>query len=148
MKPPLWLEIVFISKISKHHVFLLNQYEHKHGSDRISCVMEILFFKKMVTERLKTDPCFWAAVSPAVVRDAEQAHTDLQGRIWRSHCWPHYLLQELIGGISGSFLCLTSAVRCLCSKLVQGKLRLLIPVTVGICTVAVDKLRSSVLLHS
>lgn len=61
------LEILFTSKISKHHMFLLNQYEHKWGRDRISHAREILFFKKMVTERFKKDPCFWVAVFPAVV---------------------------------------------------------------------------------
>lgn len=56
--------------------------------------------------------------------------------------------QELIDGINGRFLCLTSAVRCLCSKLIPGKFRPLIPVSVGICTVTVDKLSSSLLLRS
>jgi len=47
-----------------------------------------------------------------------------------------------------SFPCLTSTVRCLCSKLGPGKLTPSIPVAVGTCNIPVAKLSSSLLPHS
>lgn len=98
--------------------------------------METVIFKQMLANWFKNDPCFWAAACPAAVCDAEQSRTipmegpgvTLLAKLFAAgigrNQWPE---------LTESFLCSTSTVRCLWSKLTPGKLTLSKPVAVGPC---------------